>query len=138
MKNLKIEELFQEAEKDFHRSKKELYRPMEDVVTYTACVSSRRALYKYLLGLSLIHAKENNESIDDNNTIEKLIKYNSKYSDELNNIDFSALNCRCEDMSEQEEEQLYCASVDKVNYCSNLSESVRNILIEKEPSLLKN
>lgn len=138
MKKLNIKELFQQAEEDFHRAKNELFRPLEDVVTYSACVSSRRALYKYLLGLSLIHAKENNESFDDHETIEKLIKYNSKYNDQLKKVDFSALYCQCEEMSEEDDEQVYCASVSKVNYCSNLSESVRKILIEKEPSLLEN
>lgn len=138
MKKANIEDLFQEAEKDFHNAKDELYRPLEDVVTYSACVTSRRALYKYLLGLSKIYTKENNESFDENETIEELVKYNSKYSDKLKGIDFSALNCKCEDMSAEDEEEVYCNSVKKVNYCFKLSENVRKILIEKEPSLLEN
>lgn len=140
MKKPNINELFLEAEEDYQRAKEELYRPIEDVVAYSACISSRRALYKYLLGLTELHTRENEESFDNTNSIEELIKYNSKYSKELKDIDFSALNCKCEEMSElnAEDEPVYCTSVNKVSYCTGLAEDVRKILIEKEPSLVQN
>ncbi|MEX2604393.1 MAG: hypothetical protein WD361_09310 [Gracilimonas sp.] len=141
MKTSNIKEHFKQAEEDLQRSREELYRPIEDVVTFSACVFTRRALYNYLMVLSQIHAEENNDPVEDSNTIEKLVKYNSKYSKALNDIDFSLLNCKCDEISDEdagEEDLVYCSSVDKVNYCSELSESVRKILVEKKPSLFEN
>lgn len=137
MKKSNLKELFADAEEDLRHAKKELYRPIEDVVNFSACVFTRQALYKYLLGLSLVNAEENNDPVQEDNTLEKLIKYNSKYNEALKSIDFSMLSCKCHKMQEEGEEDLvYCTNVDKVNYCSDLSESVREILIEKKPSLL--
>lgn len=137
MKKSNLKALFTEAEEDLRHAKEELYRPIEDVVNFSACVFTRQALYKYLLGLSLVNAEENNDPVKDENNLEKLIKYNSKYNEALRDIDFSKLNCKCHEMTEEGEEGLvYCTNVNKVNYCSSLSESVRKILIEKRPSLL--
>lgn len=137
MKKPDLKELFAEAEEDLRHARKELYRPMEDVVNFSACVFTRRALHKYLLGLSLINAEENEDQMQGEKSLEKLIDYNSKYDEGLKDIDFSMLGCKCHEVSEEGEEDLiYCTSVDKVNYCSNLSESVRKILVEKRPSLL--
>jgi|AntRauTorcE11897_2_1112592.scaffolds.fasta_scaffold00005_114 HEPN domain-containing protein len=137
MKKSTIKKLFTEAEEDLEHAKKELYRPKEDVVNFSACVFSRRALHKYLLGLSLVNADENDDEIQESNSLEKLIDYNGKYNEDLKNVDFSKLNCKCHDISsEAEEDMVYCDSVNKVSYCFHLSESVRKILIEKKPSLL--
>lgn len=137
MKKSDLKVLFAEADEDLKHAKKELYRPIEDVVNFSACVFTRRALHKYLMGLSLINAEENNDQIQQDNSLEKLIDYNSKYDEELKKVDFSMLGCKCHEVSDKGEEDLvYCTSVNKVNYCSNLSESVRKILIEKRPSLL--
>lgn len=137
MKKSNLQALFADAEEDLRHAKKELYRPMEDVVNFSACVFTRQALYKYLLGLSLVYAEENNDPIQEDNTLEKLIKYNGKYNESLRDIDFSMLSCKCHEMTEEGEEDLvYCTNVNKVNYCSGLSESVRKILIDKRPSLV--
>jgi hypothetical protein len=141
MKTSNIKEHFNQAEEYSKRSSEELYRPIEDVVTFSACVFTKKALYNYLLVLSQIHAEQNNDPVEDTNTIEKLVKYNSKYSKALNDIDFSLLICKCDEISYDdagEEDLVYCSSVDKVSYCSELSESVRKILVEKKPSLLEN
>lgn len=137
MKKSNLQTLFKEAEEDLKHAKEELYRPMEDVVNFSACVFTRQALYKYLLGLSLVHAEENDDPLQNNITLEKLIKYNGKYNKALRDIDFSMMSCKCHEMTEEGEEDLvYCTNVKKVNSCSDLSESVRKILIEKRPSLL--
>ncbi len=125
-------ELFKKAEEDFNRASQELYRPAEDVVSYSACVFSRRSLYRYLYGLAMLYAEENNVMLEPSLTIEQLITFCSKYNKNLNEIDFSSLYCKCNDMlKDGEEEIIHCTSVDKVAYCADLAENVREIVSEK-------
>lgn len=139
MEKLNVNTLFKEAEEELSQAREELYRPIEDVVAFSACVSTRKALYKYLLGLSKVHAEEHGESLKEFSTIEELIQYNSKYSKALKEVDFSLLDCKCKEISEEEGEDLqYCTNVKKVSYCSGLSDQVREILVQKKPSLVQN
>ncbi len=132
MANLNFTELFQKAEKDLAEAKGELYHPPEDVVTYSVCVSSRRALYNFLSCLYILYTEENDDSIKEHQTIEELITYGSKFNDQLKDIDFSDLNCKChEDIHENQKEAYYCNDVQKVGYCTKLAESVRKLVIEK-------
>lgn len=133
MANLNFTELFQKAENDLAEAKEELYHPAEDVVTYSVCVSSRRALYNFLSCLYVLYAEENDDPVEEHQTIEELITYCSKFNDKLKDIDFSYLYCKChEDIHQKQKEAYYCNDVHKVNYCKNLAEDVRKLVIEKE------
>lgn len=132
MANLNFAELFQKAENDLAEAKEELYHPAEDVVTYSVCVSSRRALYNFLNCLYILYANEIGDPIKEHQTIEELITYCSKFNKQLKDIDFSYLYCKChEDIHENQKEANYCNDVHKVNYCKKLAEEVRTLVIEK-------
>ncbi len=132
MSETKTKELFEQAESELKHAEDEINRPMEDVVSYSACVFSRRALYKYLNLLAIAYSNENNDTVSENQTIEELVTYCGQYNDKLKDVDFSSLHCRCDDMfQEGEEELVHCTSVDQVNYCTNLAEEVREILVDK-------
>lgn len=132
MANQNFTELFQKAENDLMEAREELYHPAEDVVTFSVCVTSRRALYNFLSCLTLLHAEENDEPFKEQQTIEDLIEYCSQYNDQLKEIDFSELYCRCqEDIHDNQKEAYYCDDVQKVNYCKKLAEKVRTLVIEK-------
>ncbi|MDZ7717644.1 MAG: hypothetical protein U5K72_02345 [Balneolaceae bacterium] len=132
MDNQIIHELFQKAEKDLAAAREELYQPAEDVVTYSVCVSSRRALYNFLKCLYILYANENDDPVKEHQTIEELITYCSKFNEQLKDIDFSDLNCKCqEDIHENKKEAYYCNNVSKVSYCKKLAEEVRTLVIEK-------
>jgi hypothetical protein len=132
MTESKIKELFELAEEDLNHARQELYRPSTDVVSFSACVSTRRALYRYLEALANTYAAKNNDSFAEDGTIETLIDFCSKYNDQIKQIDFSSLNCKCNDIMEDgEEEIVYCTNVEKVNYCTELAEKVRSIIKEE-------
>lgn len=132
MNQIKTTRLLELADADLKRATQELYRPIEDVVSFSACVFSRSALYRYLQGLAILYADEKNEALEDDQTIEQLITYCSQYSNRLQDIDFSSLQCKCDEILKDDEEELvHCTSVDRLNYCSNLAAEVREILIER-------
>lgn len=132
MANQHLTELFQKAEKDLAAAREELYHPAEDVVTFSVCVSSRRALYNFLNCLYILYANENDDPIEEHQTIEELITYCSKFNEQLKDIDFSHLYCKCqEDIHENQKEVYYCNDVHKVNYCKKLAEDVRTLVLEK-------
>src|SRR6056297_1020106 len=133
----KPSDLYQKAEDELKRAQGELYRPAEDVVSYSACLFSRKALTNYLQALSLLYAEKNNAGIDEMTTIEDWIGFSRQYSDDLKDVDFSSLNCKCNEILEDESEQIvFCTSVDKVHHCSELAEKVREILVKEFPSAL--
>lgn len=135
--NKKPTELYQKAEDNLKRAQGELYRPAEDVVSYSACLFSRKALTNYMKVLSMLYAERNNVEIGEMNTIEDWIDFSREYSEELKDVDFSSLNCKCNEILEDETEQIvFCTSVDKVHSCSELAEKVRDILVKEFPSAL--
>ncbi|MDR9365696.1 MAG: hypothetical protein RI575_10190 [Balneolaceae bacterium] len=132
MANQNFTELFQKAENDLNEAREELYQPAEDVVTYSVCVTSRRALYNFLSCLTILYAEENDEPVKEHQTIEAMIEYCSQYNDLLKEIDFSGLYCKCQkDIHENQKEAYFCNDVQKVNYCRKLAEKVRELVIEK-------
>ena len=133
----KPSELYQKAEDELKRAQGELYRPAEDVVSYSACLFSRKALTNYLQALSLLYAEKNSVEMGEMPTIEDWISFSRQYSDDLKDVDFSSLNCKCNEILEDESEQIvFCTSVDKVHHCSELAEKVREILVKEFPSAL--
>ena len=135
--NKKPSELYQKAEDELKRAQGELYRPAEDVVSYSACLFSRKALANYLQALSLLYAEKNSVEMGEMPTIEDWISFSRQYSDDLKDVDFSSLNCKCNEILEDESEQIvFCTSVDKVHHCSELAEKVREILVKEFPSAL--
>ncbi len=132
----KPSELYQKAEDELKRAQGELYRPAEDVVSYSACLFSRKALTKYLQALSLLYAEKNNKEVGEPVTIEDWIRFSQKFNDDLKDVDFSSLNCKCNEILEDESEQIvFCTSVDKVHHCTELAEKVRDILVKEFPSV---
>jgi hypothetical protein len=135
--NKKPSELYQKAEDELKRAQGELYRPAEDVVSYSACLFSRKALTNYLQALSVLYAEKNNVEMGEMPTIEDWISFSRQFSEELKDVDFSSLNCKCNEILEDESEQIvFCTSVDKVHHCSELAEKVRDILVKEFPEAL--
>lgn len=132
MRNDDIENLMTSAEIDLELAENELRHSPEDVVSSEVCIHARRALYKFLKVLSALYAKEHNESIAKDISIEQLINFVSRYNTTLSDINFSYLHCKCHDVKTSEEKNLYCPSVHKVRYCVGLAKSVQQIIKEKE------
>jgi len=137
MDEKKMKQLFSLAEKDFEKSRNEIYKPAEDMVRYTACVSARRALYHYLHCLYLFYKSKNRETYEEPETLEELIDYCSNNDDSIRDLDFNLLYCKCMGMiSDEEEEPFFCNDVFKLKYCYELAEGARESLLTKTGPLV--
>jgi hypothetical protein len=122
------EQLFKQADEDLQRAMEELYRPLEDVVTYSACQFSRKALYRFLNVLAIYQSRDKNIIFEHDLTLEQLITFCSQHNKEIFRIDFSSLHCKCNPVIvEGDDEIIYCTSVDKVDYCTKLAAKVKEI-----------
>ncbi len=131
MSKSKAKQLFEQATEELNHAKQELYKPSTDVVSFSACASTRRSLYHYLEGLANIYAEKHQDSFQEDGTIETLIEFCSKYNDDIKNLDFSSIDCKCNDlMNKDDEEIVLCTNLEKVNYCTKLAEEVRQIALD--------
>lgn len=129
MSDSKPEQLFKQAEEDLQRASEELYRPSDDVVTYSACQFSRIALYRFLNALALYQSRNKNVILEPDLTLEQLITFCGQHNKEIASIDFSSLHCKCNPVIN--DEVVYCTSVQKVDYCANLASKVKEITIKE-------
>lgn len=132
MSESKPEKLFKLADEDLQRASEELYRPSDDVVTFAACQYSRKALFRFLNVLAIYQSKNKNIILEPDLTLEQLITFCSQHSKEIEDIDFSSLHCKCNPVIDEENDEIiYCTSVQKVNYCTNLASKVKEITLQE-------
>lgn len=127
MSDSKPEQLFKQAEEDLQRASGELYRPSDDVVTYSACQFSRKALYRFLNALAIYQSRNKKIILEPDLTLEQLITFCGQHNKEIANIDFSSLHCKCSPIIDNE--IIYCTSIQKVDYCANLASKVKEIIL---------
>jgi hypothetical protein len=130
MNNENLKELFKEADEDLERARNELYQPSGDVVNYAVCVSARSALHRFMTCLYVIHARENSREIKSLKTVDEMASEIKKYSEKLDQLDFDGVHCSCTDVMNRED-IFYCNDVNKVKYCTDLADSVRDLVLEK-------
>jgi hypothetical protein len=130
--NESIKSIYMRAESELDQAWEEMCRPSTDVVTYSACVGSRRALYHYLQVLAVHHSAEKGEVLNPKATMEDLINYCNMYDERLSAIDFSPIQCRCQyTFNDGSEEVRYCDSVDKVQACVEFAKQVKVIVQDR-------
>ena len=129
MSESKPELLFKQADEDLQRANEELYRPLEDVVTFSACQFSRKALYRFLNALAIYQSKDKNIILEPDLTLEQLITFCAQHNKEIESIDFSSLHCKCNPVigNDGHDDIIYCTSVQKVDYCAKLASKVKEI-----------
>ncbi|MDI6402091.1 hypothetical protein QLX67_08800 [Balneolaceae bacterium ANBcel3] len=124
-----LQQILSQAEVDYERSQKEMYRPSTDVVLYSACFYARRALHQYLF---YCYKKYNGPASDKSPhdlTVMEMAEYCSQHDERIAKIDFEAMNCSRSDVLE-EEEVFFCNDVDKVGSCKTLSEQMREVVLK--------
>jgi hypothetical protein len=129
----KFKKTFQYAESELNRARNELYKPAEDVVNYSVCVSARSAIHHYMYCMYMMVADENKEKLEETPTIDFMMKYCTESRKDLWKLDFNVVHCRHKNVLEDEEAFFYCEDVDKVGNCTRLAESIRKVLLETTP-----
>jgi hypothetical protein len=135
MKKEIINRVYQKADADLARAQEELYKPEEDVVLYSSCVSARSALYRYLGCLSILARKKPDiDSIENGaKTMDQLIKEAGKKYPEVKKMDFSAVYCKRKNIKNvlDNEETHFCNNTDMVNKCTNLAYQLKEIVAKR-------
>ncbi len=122
-----LQEILNQAEVDYDRSQKELYRPSTDVVLYSACFFARRALHHYLFYYYKKFDGPGSDKSPHEMTIQEMAEFCAKHDKRIGEIDFENMHCSRSDVLE-EEEVFFCNDVDKVNSCGGLAEQMRDIV----------
>ena len=115
----KAKKLFEEAVDKLNKANKELYRPEEDIVSYSVCKNSQRAIENYLKGYLL------KSGIDPTSfkTIKSLYDQCVKVNKNFEKIDLSDFECKSFNTDD-----VYCNEVSKVSSCFDIADSLDTLL----------
>lgn len=111
--------LFGVAQEKLNAANKELFRPEEDVVTYSVCKNSQIAVVNYLKGFLLINGRDPK----DYNTIDSLLNQCKLIYDKFEEIDLSDFGCRYHRM-----DSTYCNEVSRVRKCFEAADNLDTFL----------
>ena len=110
---------FDHAVKKLNEANEELFRPQEDMVTYTVCKNSQHAIESYLKGYLL----KNNVAIDNLDTIDSLFEACKKVNKKFGKVDLHDFECRAHKIDSR-----YCDEPQKVSNCFNIADSLDTFL----------
>jgi HEPN domain-containing protein len=106
---------FNEAIKKLNEANEDLYRPEEDVVTYSVCKNAQFAIENYLKGFLLNNGKDPSNY----NTINSLYKECKAINAKFQDIDLSDFSCKSHQINSR-----YCNEVSKVSNCFDIADNL--------------
>lgn len=111
----KADKLFEEAVKKLNEASEELFRPEEDVVSYSVCKNAQFAIENYLKGFLF------NNGIDPSNfkTIESLYEQCKLINKNFKEVDLTNLKCKSHNIDSR-----YCNEVSKVSNCFDVADNL--------------
>ena len=115
----KADKLFEEAVLKLSEANEELFRPEEDVVSYSVCKNAQFAIENYLKGFLF------NNGIDPSNfkTIESLYEQCKIINKNLKEVDLSNLKCKSHNIDSR-----YCNEVSKASNCFDVADNLDTFL----------
>lgn len=111
--------LFEEAAEKLNEANEQLFRPEEDIVTYTVCKNSQFAIENYLKGFLAQHGVDPG----DYKTIDGLYKQCKKINKNFEKVDLSEFECKAHKIDSR-----YCDEVSKVSNCFDVADSLDTFL----------
>jgi len=118
----KANEYLQNAVDKLKDANNELYRPEEDVVSFSVCKNAQFAIDNYLRGYLL----KNNVDTSSYNTINELYEQCKKINNKFDRIDLSTFDCASSAIDSK-----YCNEVSRVSQCYNTADMLDNLLREE-------
>ena len=129
MKDSDLKGLFEQAGSELQNANDELSKPRSDVVEYSVCVSSRRALYFLVNILYQFYGQKNDDPVKEHPTLDEMVKYCRDYNEKIRFMDFNEIYCRKRDVLD-DDAMFYCDEVDKVKACTVMAEKVKEVVNE--------
>lgn len=111
----KTNKLFDNAIEKLNEASEELFRPEEDVVTYSVCKNAQYAIENFLKGFLV------NNGIDPSNikTINELYEQCKTINKKFENIDLSDFSCKSKEIDSR-----YCNELKKVSNCFDIADGL--------------
>lgn len=129
----RIVKLYTKADNLLSNATDELFKPQEDVVNYSACISARSALYHFLGCLYLYHTDEEiDNSLEKGKlSIDELLDFAEQFDSEIGEINFDLMRCSCENVEDilNNEEIYFCNNTEIVQGCTNLAKKVKKLVV---------
>ena len=114
MKN-ESNKLFEMAISNLKEANKELYRPEEDLVSYSVCKHSQYAIENYLKG----YLYENGINPSGFKTIQDLFEQCKRLNKAFEKVDLSDFNCQSHDLDSR-----YCNEISRVSKCFDTADNL--------------
>jgi len=113
---------FREATKNLQIAKEELFKPAEDIVSFSVCKNSQFAIENYLKGFLCKNGKE----LEQNETINSLYEKCTLIDSNFKEIDFKAIGCK-----EHPIDSRYCSEINSVSACFDTADEIDTFLRKK-------
>jgi len=120
---IKAKQLFDEAVEKLNEANEELFRPEEDIVTYSVCKNAQYAIENYLKGFLL----EKGVNPIGYKTIDELFEQCKMINKNFEKIDLSDFECRSHKLDTR-----YCSQVSKVSNCFDVADSLDTFLRQEK------
>jgi len=106
---------FREATKNLQIAKEELFKPSEDIVSFSVCKNSQFAIENYLKGFLC----KKGVKLDQNETISALYNKSVAIDSKIKEIDFKAIGCK-----EHAIDSRYCSEINSVSACLDTADEI--------------
>ncbi|SNR37357.1 HEPN domain-containing protein [Lutibacter flavus] len=113
------EAFFKEATKNLQLAKNELFKPSEDIVTYSVCKNAQFATENFLKGF----LSKNGIEIGINETIETLYNKCVAIDENFKNIDLNPIGCKSHAIDSR-----YCSEINSVSACFDTADIIDTYL----------
>ena len=110
---------FESAKEKLDLANKELFKPEDDVVSYSVCKNSQYAIEAYLKG----YIKHCGFTTHDNETMEGLLNRCIELDGKFRKIDLNVIDCKASKIDSR-----YCTDVSKVSSCFDAADSLDTLL----------
>lgn len=121
--NSRSKAFFSEATKNLNVAKEELFKPEEDLVSYSVCKNAQYAVENFLKGFLVEHDVE----IEMEDTLEILYKKCLTVDKNFKSLDLHAITCRNHAIDTR-----YCSEIDKVSGCFDTADQLDTLLRRKK------
>ena len=110
---------FNEATKNLQLAKNELFKPSEDIVTYSICKNAQFAIENYLKGFLI----KNEVELAQNETIATLYNKCIAIDKNFKNIDINTIGCKDHAIDSR-----YCSEINSVSACFDTADNIDTYL----------
>lgn len=113
------EAFFNEASKKLKSAKEELFKPAEDIVSYSVCKNAQFAIENFLKG----YLTKSNIELQPDETIASLYDKCVKIDKNFTSIDLNAIGCKNHGIDSR-----YCSEINTVSACFDTADNIDTYL----------